>query len=71
MIVLLKFHMKLITNITILIQLTTLRLGEYFSNLLFENLYFSANVDTIIQFNNNKAIGLNISGYTDQDNKFK
>ena len=63
--------MKLITNITIMIQLATLRLGEYLSNLLFENLYFFANADTVIQFNNNKAIGLHISGYTDQDNKFK
>ena len=54
-----------------MIQLATLRLGEYLSNLLFENLYFFANADTVIQFNNNKAIGLNISGYTDQDNKFK
>ena len=63
--------MKLITNITIMIQLATLRLGEYLSNLLFENLYFFANADTVIQFNNNKAIGLNISRYTDQDNKFK
>ena len=63
--------MKLITNITTMIQFATLRLGEYLSNLLFENLYFFANTDTVIQFNNNKAIGLNISGYTDQDNKFK
>lgn len=63
--------MKLITNITTMIQFATLRLGEYLSNLLFENLYFFANADTVIQFNNNKAIGLNISGYTDQDNKFK